>query len=89
MLFSVELMTKEQLRDRFATPTTLLGPAYLLPAKILGRDVAHPVQPAMLATALQMLKLLLEKDGAVVPRMWHSASIPATEERIHKGILSW
>jgi hypothetical protein len=84
-----DLLTQEQLDKQFPTPTTLVGPAMLVEAKIFGRNITKPLLPAVETAARYMPIELFERVLFAAIKQWgSSASVPAKDVRVNKRTVA-
>lgn len=77
-----ELWTESQLGKIFST-RNIVGPVFVLEAKIYGRDITYPLPPALTRAAGLVLKEVLEMVwGVIVVNLGSAPSVIATIEGV-------
>lgn len=81
-----DILTKEEMRKTFPTPTTRVGPIYRAGARIYGSDLAYPLSPSVITAALQVFQGLQETcKKTSVSRMWSNLPASAVEVQRSEG----
>eukprot|EP00884_Botryococcus_braunii_P011411 jgi/Botrbrau1/20270/Bobra.31_1s0054.2 len=82
-------LTKDQLRSKFPTDRTLIGPAVLETIRIYGSSLNNPRAPSVAAVAGQLFKAQSERVVYTkVSRIWSSASVPAEVKCVEIGLAA-
>jgi hypothetical protein len=81
-----ELVSKESLDKLFHGQKDRVGPAFVLEARIYGKDITYPLPPALIAAASHVLQGAMELAwGVVAVQSRHQQSVAATIEGVNTG----